>query len=80
MMHKKDMTALHTRGSKGSLHNSVNKASEARNLPGAATGGGPASFQSYGKATPMAQPSAPQSPAPPADGLGTGDWGGIATG
>lgn len=72
MMHKKDMTPL---GSKGTLHNSVNKASAPKDLPGAATGGGPASFQSYAKATPMAQPQAP-SP----DGLGTGNWGGIATG
>lgn len=76
-MFKKDMTALAPHSKKGTLHNSVNKASEARNLPGAATGGGPASFQSYGKATPMAQPQ-PPSPAP--DGLGSGSWGGIASG
>lgn len=74
-MFKKDMTAPHTRGKQGDKHNSVNKASSARDLPGAATGGGPASFQSYAKATPMAQP---QAPAP--DGIGTGSWPGIATG
>lgn len=75
-MFKKDMTPLAPHSKKGSLHNSVNKASSARNLPGAATGGGPASFQSYGKATPMAQPQ----PAPAPDGLGSGSFGGIATG
>ncbi len=76
-MFKKDMTPLAPHSKKGSLHNSANKASSARNLPGAATGGGPASFQSYGKATPMAQP---QQPAPPPDGIGSGSFGGIATG
>lgn len=76
-MFKKDMTALAPHSKKGSLHNSVNKASAPRNLPGAATGGGPASFQSYAKATPMAQP---QQPAPPDDGIGSGSFGGIATG
>jgi hypothetical protein len=76
-MFKKDMTPLAPHSKKGSLHNSVNKAASARSLPGAATGGGPASFQSYGKATPMAQPD---QPAPPSDGLGSGSFGGIATG
>lgn len=75
-LHKKDMTPISIH-KKGTIDKSVNKASNARSLPGAATGGGPASFQSYGKATPMAQPQ-PSSPAP--DGLGTGDWGGIASG
>lgn len=74
MLHKKDMTPI---GKKGTLHNSVNKASDARDLPGAASGGGPASFQSYAKATPMAQP---QQPAPAPDGLGSGSFGGIASG
>jgi hypothetical protein len=76
MLHKKDMTPLSVH-KKGTLHNSVNKASSARNLPAAATGGGPASFQSYAKATPMAQP---QQSAPAPDGIGSGDWGGIASG
>lgn len=72
MMPKKDMTPI---GKKGALHTHVNKASDARDLPGAGTGGAPSSFQDYGKATPMAQP---QAPAP--DGLGSGSWPGIATG
>ncbi len=67
-MFKKDMTALqpHKKAGKKLVH--ANKASQARELPAAATGGGPASFQSYGKATPMAQPS----PSPAGQGLGTG--------
>jgi len=56
---------------KGTLDNTPNKGSSQRDLPAAATGGGPSSFQSYGKATPMAKPA----PAP--DGLGTGSFGGI---
>jgi hypothetical protein len=71
-MFKKDMTKL---SPKGTLHKSVNKAASARTMPSAATGGGPASFQSYAKATPMAQS---QAPAPPPDGLGSGSFGGIA--
>jgi hypothetical protein len=69
-MFKKHMTPL-TKG--GKLDNSPDKGSSQRTLPGAATGGGPASFQSYGKATPMAQP---QQPAPAPDGLGSGSWSG----
>lgn len=69
-MFKKDMTPL---SKKGKLEKSVNKGSSQRTLPAAATGGGPASFQSYGKATPMAKP---QRPAPAPDGLGTGHWSG----
>lgn len=64
-MFKKNMTPL-TKG--GKLDNTPNKGSSQRILPSAATGGGPASTQSYGKATPMAQP------APPTDGLGSGSW------
>jgi hypothetical protein len=67
-MFKKHMTPLQPHTKKGSLDNSPDKGSSQRTLPGAATGGGPASFQSYGKATPMAQPA----PAP--DGLGSGNW------
>lgn len=66
-MFKKHMTPLGIH-KKGSLDNSPNKGSSQRDLPSAASGGGPASFQSYGKATPMAQPA----PAP--DGLGSGSW------
>ncbi len=69
-MFKKHMTPLKPHSKAGTLDNSPDKGSNQRNLPGAATGGGPASFQSYGKATPMAQPA----PAP--DGLGSGTWGG----
>jgi hypothetical protein len=72
-MFKKHMTALQPHTKKGSLDNTPDKGSAQRDLPGAATGGGPASFQSYGKATPMAQP---QQPAPPPDGLGSGSWSG----
>lgn len=67
-MFKKDMTALQPHSKKGSLDNTPNKGSSQRNLPAAATGGGPSSFQAYGKATPMAQP------APSPDGLGSGSW------
>lgn len=68
-MFKKHMTPIGIH-KKGSLDNSPDKGSDQRDLPGAATGGGPASFQSYGKATPMAKPA----PAP--DGLGSGSWSG----
>lgn len=67
-MFKKHMTPLAPHTKKGSLDNTPNKGNAQRDLPGAATGGGPSSFQSYGKATPMAQP------APPTDGLGSGSW------
>jgi hypothetical protein len=73
-MFKKHMTPLQPHSKKGSLHNDPDKGSSQRNLPGAASGGGPASFQSYGKATPMAQPE----PAPVPDGLGSGSWAGNA--
>lgn len=67
-MFKKHMTPLRPHSRDGDKHVSVNKASNARELPSAATGGGPASFQSYAKATPMAQPS----PTPAGQGLGSG--------
>lgn len=70
-MFKKNMTALQPHTKKGTLDNSPDKGSSQRTLPGAATGGGPSSFQAYGKATPMAQP---QQPAPPTDGIGSGSW------
>jgi len=70
-MFKKHMTPLKVGGSKPSaLDNTPDKGSSQRELPGAATGGGPASFQSYGKATPMAQP------APANTDLGSGSWSG----
>ncbi len=69
-MFKKNMTPLQPHSKKGSLQVSANKGSSQRAMPAAATGGGPASFQSYGKATPMA------SPAPDAQGIGTGAFGG----
>lgn len=72
-MFKKDMTPLAPHTKKGTLDNAPNKGSSQRTLPGAASGGGPASFQSYGKATTMAQP---QRPAPLPDGLGSGHWSG----
>jgi hypothetical protein len=53
-MFKKHMTPLQPHTKSGSLHSSPNKGSSQRNLPGAANGGQPSSFQSYGKATPMA--------------------------
>lgn len=65
-MFKKHMTPIGIH-KKGSLDNTPNKGSSQRNLPAAASGGAP-SFQSYGKATPMARPA----PAP--DGLGSGSW------
>jgi hypothetical protein len=71
-MFKKNMTPLQPHSKKGTLDNTPNKGSSQRNLPAAATGGGPSSFQSYGKATPMAQP------APSPDGLGSGSWTGNA--
>lgn len=67
-MFKKDMTPLRPHSRDSEKHVTVNKASRARELPGVATGGGPASFQSYAKATPMAQPS----PTPAGQGPGTG--------
>lgn len=67
-MFKKHMTPLQPHTKKGTLDNSPNKGSSQRDLPSSATGGGPASFQSYGKATPMAKP------APPNDALGSGSW------
>lgn len=67
-MFKKHMTPLQPHSRPGDKHVTVNKGSNARDLPVAATGGGPASFQSYGKATPMAQPS----PTDAGQGLGTG--------
>ncbi len=72
-MFKKDMTALKPHTKKGTLDNAPNKGSSQRRLPAAAAGGGPASFQHYGKASPMAQP---QRPAPKPDGLGSGTWSG----
>lgn len=69
-MFKKNMTPLQPHTKKGTLENPANKGSSQRDLPAAATGGGPASFQSYGKATPMANPS------PDGQGLGTGAFGG----
>lgn len=72
-MFKKHMTPLQPHHKKGSLDNSPNKGSSQRNLPGAASGGmAQPSFQSYGKATPMAQP------APQPDGLGSGAFTGNA--
>jgi len=69
-MLKKHMTPLRPHTKAGTLDNAPDKGSSQRLLPAAATGGGPSSFQSYGKATPMAQPR----PAPVADGLGSGNW------
>lgn len=69
-MFKKHMTPLQPHSKKGSLHSNPNKGSDQRDLADAATGGGPASFQSYGKATPMAQPS----PDDAGQGLGSGDF------
>lgn len=70
-MFKKDMTPMTVNDRAGSLETSPNKGSSQRYLPAAASGGGPASFQSYAKATPMARPA----PAP--DGIGSGTWPGI---
>ncbi len=72
-MFKRHMTPLAPHTKKGTLHNAPGKGSQQRDLPATASGGGPTSFQSYGKATPMAEP---QEPAPAPDGLGTGTWGG----
>jgi len=74
-MFKKHMTPLKPHSKDGTLDNAPDKGSSQRTLPGAATGGGPSSFQSYGKATPMAQPQ-PQAPAPANTGLGSGSWSG----
>lgn len=74
-MFKKDMTPIGVH-KKGSLHSSPNKGSNQRRLVGSAGGGMP-NMQSYAKATPMAQSD---QPAPAPDGLGSGSWGGIATG
>lgn len=72
-MFKKNMTALSVHDKKGALDNTPNKGSSQRTLPAAASGGSSQpDFQSYGKATPMAQPA----PAP--DGLGSGSWPGNA--
>lgn len=72
-MFKKHMTPLQPHSRKGALDNSPNKGSSQRDLPNAASGGmAQPSFQSYGKATPMAKPA----PAP--DGLGTGSFAGNA--
>ena len=70
-MFKKNMTPLKPHTKAGTLDNTPDKGSSQRTLPSAATGGGPASFQSYAKATPMAQP---QQPAPATDGIGSGSW------
>lgn len=67
-MFKKHMTPLQPHTKAGSLDNTPDKGSSQRTLPAAASGGGPSSFQSYGKATPMAQP------APKNDALGSGSW------
>jgi len=77
MMLKKHMTPLQPHSKKGALHTSVNKGSNQRDLAGAGHGGGPSSFQSYTKATPMAQSD---QPAPAPDGLGSGSFGGIPLG
>lgn len=74
-MFKKHMTPLQPHTKKGDLEAPSNKGSSQRFLPAAAAGGGPTSFQAYGKATPMAQP---QRPAPAPDGLGSGSWTGNA--
>lgn len=72
-MFKKDMTPLQPHTKKGLLNNPPNKGSSQRLLPRAAAGGASQpSFQSYGKATPMAEPR----PAPRLEGLGTGTWSG----
>jgi hypothetical protein len=71
-MFKKHMTPLQPHSKKGTLDNTPDKGSSQRTIPGAAAGGQP-NLQSYGKATPMAQP---QQPAPPPDGLGSGSWSG----
>lgn len=68
-MFKKNMTPIGVH-KKGTLDNRPGKGNDQRDLPGAATGGGPSSFQSYGKATPMAQP------APANTALGSGSWSG----
>ena len=68
-MFKKHMTPLQPHSKAGTLDNTPDKGSSQRLLPAAASGGSP-SFQSYGKATPMAQPR----PAPVPDGLGSGSW------
>jgi hypothetical protein len=75
-MLKKHMTPIGIHRA-GSLHTSPNKGSSQRNLVGAGAGGAPSSIQDYAKATPMADSD---QPAPVPDGLGSGTWGGIATG
>jgi hypothetical protein len=75
-MFKKHMTPLQPHSKPGTLHKSPNKGSSQRTLPGAASGGAAQpSFQSYGKATPMAGPD-PSDAAPVPDGLGSGSWAG----
>lgn len=73
MMFKKHMTPLQPHSKKGDLHSSVNKGSNSRSAPGAM--GGMPNFGSYAKQTPMAD-----QPAPEPDGIGSGSFGGIATG
>lgn len=70
-MFKKHMTPLQPHTKKGSMDVTVNKGSSQRNAVGAG-GGQPSSFQTYGKATPMAD-----QPAPSPDGIGSGSFGGI---
>ena len=70
-MFKKHMTPLKPHSKAGSLDNAPDKGSSQRTLPGAASGGSAQpDFQSYGKATPMAQP------APANTDLGSGSWSG----
>ncbi len=74
-MLKKHMTPIGIHRA-GSLHSSPNKGSSQRNLVGA-NGGAAPNFNDYAKATPMAESD---QPAPVPDGIGSGTWGGIATG
>lgn len=75
-MFKKHMTPIGVH-KKGDLVASPNKGSSQRHLPFAASGGSQPNLNNYAKATPMAQSD---QPAPAPDGLGSGSWGGIATG
>lgn len=72
-MFKKHMTPLQPHSKKGDLHVSSNKASAQK--PGMGAMGGMPNFGSYAKQTPMAD-----QPAPEPDGIGSGSFGGIATG
>jgi hypothetical protein len=74
-MFKKHMTPLQPHTKKGSLQSSPNKGSDQRDLADAAGGGAP-NMQSYGKATPMAQPS----PDDAGQGIGFGGFPGNAIG